>query len=148
MLLKAGDLDEARTAYQAARAPYKRLETVAYRFSDLVNRLNPSADYLAGREADLALTGFHRIAYGLYAKNSLDGLTPVADHLVADATDLQEKLRGPKLTPARSRPRASLATVPTTCLREDRVRGRMPIRRPISTTSPPIWKASARSSRN
>jgi iron uptake system component EfeO len=27
-------------------------------------------------------------------------LTPVADHLVADATDLQEKLRGPKLTPA------------------------------------------------
>lgn len=97
--IKAGDLDAARAAYATARAPYKRLETVAYRFSDLVNRLNPVPDYLAKREADPAFTGFHRLAYGLFEKNSLDGLQPFADQFVADLAALKDRLHDARLTP-------------------------------------------------
>ena len=85
--------------YASARAPYKRLETVAYRFSDLVNRLNPLPDYLAKREADPAFTGFHRLASGLFEKNSLDGLQPFADQLVLDSTDLKARMHDARLTP-------------------------------------------------
>ena len=98
--IKSGDLDAARTAWIAARAPYKRLETVAYRFSDLVNRINPLPDYLDKRENDPAFTGFHRLAYGLFARDSVEGLTPIADQLAADASDLKARLREAKLTPA------------------------------------------------
>jgi iron uptake system component EfeO len=97
--IKSGDIDAARSAYETAREPYKRLETVAYRFSDLVNRMNPSADYLAGREADPAFTGFQRLAYGLYAKNSLDGLQPYADQLSEDAEALKTRLHDATLQP-------------------------------------------------
>jgi iron uptake system component EfeO len=97
--IKSGDIDAARTAFETARTPYKRLETVAYRFSDLVNRMNPSADYLGGREADPAFTGFQRLAYGLYDKNSLDGLQPFADQLTADAEALKGRLHDAKLQP-------------------------------------------------
>ena len=98
--IKAGDLPAARAAYLEARSPYKSLETVSYRYSDLANKLNATSDYLAQREADPAFTGFHRLAYGLFAKNSIDGLAPVADQLVANAEDLKARLREAKFTPA------------------------------------------------
>ena len=98
--IRGGDLAAARAAYLAARGPYKRLETVAYRFSDLVNKLDPMPDYLAKREEDPEFTGFHRLAYGLFVKNNVEGLAPVADQLVADAADLKARLRDAKLTPA------------------------------------------------
>ncbi len=98
--IKAGDLQKARAAWLAARVPYKRLEPVAFRLSDLENAIDPVADYLAKREEDPAFTGFHRIEYGLFAKNSTDGLTPVADRLVADMTTLKDRLAKLKLDPA------------------------------------------------
>lgn len=98
--IKAGDIEQARALWVKARAPYKRIEPVAYRFSDLENTIDPVADYLAKRESDPAFTGFHRIEYGLFAENSLEGLTPVADRLVADMTALKQRLIKLKLNPA------------------------------------------------
>lgn len=96
----AGDVQGAQQAWLAARLPYRRIEPLAYRFSDLENRVDPRAAYLAGREADAAFTGYHRIEYGLFAKNSTDGLVPVADALVADLTELKARLTQTKLDPA------------------------------------------------
>lgn len=98
--IAAGDLDGARTAWAAARLPYRRIEPLAYRFSDLENRIDPSAAYLAGREDDAGFLGYHRIEYGLFSQDSTDGLLPVAQALVADLTVLAARLKQQPLDPA------------------------------------------------
>ena len=97
--IAANDLGKARDAYVAARLPFERIAPAASRYGDLMNRIDPQAAYLAKREADPAFTGFHRIEYGLYAKNSADGLQPVADQLAADAAALKGRLRELSLEP-------------------------------------------------
>lgn len=97
--IEAGDLEQARSLYQAARTPYNRIEAVTDRISDLKNAIDPVADYLEKREEDPAFTGFHRIEYGLFSAGSTDGLAPVAEKLVADVTALKQRLREMKLGP-------------------------------------------------
>jgi iron uptake system EfeUOB component EfeO/EfeM len=98
--IKVGNLEAARAAYEPARLPYRQVEAVVGRWSDLQNTIDPVADYLDKREADPAFTGFHRIEYGLFAENSTTGIAPVADRLVADVTELKARLRSVKLVPA------------------------------------------------
>jgi iron uptake system component EfeO len=98
--IRAGDLAKARTLYSQARAPYLRLSPVAGRIADLANAIDPVAAYLAGRELDAAFTGFHRLEYGFFATNSLDGLAPVSAKLVTDVGTLRERLRALKPAPA------------------------------------------------
>ena len=97
--IHAGDLDRARALYVEARLPYKRIEPVAYRFSDLANAINPVAEYLAAREADPAFTGYHRIEYALFGKGDAADLPAVADRLVADLQALKDRLGSLKLQP-------------------------------------------------
>jgi iron uptake system component EfeO len=97
--IKSGDLEQAKSLYEPARLPYKRIEPVANRFADLENAINPVADYLEKRENDAAFTGFHRLEYGLFQQQSLEGLAPVADKLRADVAMLKDRLRALKLTP-------------------------------------------------
>jgi iron uptake system component EfeO len=97
--IKSGDLEAARRQYLAARLPYRRLDMVTGRFSDLRNVIDPVADYLAGRESDPAFTGFHRIEYGLFSQNTLEGLAPVAEKLAADIATLNTRIRGLRLAP-------------------------------------------------
>ncbi|MBP1849239.1 iron uptake system protein EfeO [Rhizobium halophytocola] len=98
--IHAGDLDKARTLYEPARVPFKHIEPVAFRMSDLENSIDATADYLEKREDDPEFSGFHRIEYGLYEQNSLDGLGAIADRLVADMTLLSARLKALKLDPA------------------------------------------------
>ena len=98
--IHAGDLTQARGLYDAARLPYKRIEPVAWRFSDLVNAINPAAEYLAKREADPAFTGYHRIAFALFGGGETADLPAVADRLVSDLKGLKDRLGGLKLLPA------------------------------------------------
>ncbi|MEF2070873.1 iron uptake system protein EfeO [Consotaella aegiceratis] len=98
--IKAGDLDKARSLYEPARLPYKRVEPIAVRFADLQHRIDPVADYLEGREADPAFTGYHRLEYGLFSQQSLAGLEPIASGLIDDLTALKDRLRGQKLRPS------------------------------------------------
>ena len=97
--IHAGDLDKARTLYEPARLPYKRIEAVAYHFSDLANAINPVADTLAGGEADPAFTGYHRIEYALFGSGPAGDLPAVADKLVADLQALKSHLNEMKLGP-------------------------------------------------
>ncbi|WP_138466046.1 iron uptake system protein EfeO [Poseidonocella sp. HB161398] len=97
--IAANDLPAAQAAWRAARLPYRHVEPLAYRLSDLENAIDPSAAYLAGREADPGFTGYHRIEYGLFAEESTQGLAPAADQLVADLETLGARLKEMTLTP-------------------------------------------------
>lgn len=97
--IEAGDLEAARAAWLAARAPYKRIEPLAYRISDLENSIDPVADFLEAREQDPGFLGYHRLEYGLFAQQSLDGLAPVAERLVADLTELKARVTAFEIAP-------------------------------------------------
>jgi iron uptake system component EfeO len=92
--VRAGDLATARALYAPARSHYERIEPIAELFSDLDKAIDARADDFAKKEADPGFGGFHRLEYGLFAKNSTEGLKPVADRLDADVAELEKRISG------------------------------------------------------
>ncbi len=92
--IKAGDLERARALYAPARTPYEEIEPIAEIFGELDAAIDSRADDYELAEADPGFPGFHRIEYGLWAKNSTEGLEPVADKLLADVTELRDGIAG------------------------------------------------------
>lgn len=90
--IRAGDLEQAKTAYAAARTAYLHVAPVAQRFSDLDAAIDAPAAYFAAREQDPKFGGFHRIALGLWGNGGVQGLQPVAERLAADAAQLEHRL--------------------------------------------------------
>ncbi|MBV6305406.1 iron uptake system protein EfeO [Candidimonas humi] len=91
--VKAGDLKKAKELYAPTRTHYESIEPIAELFSDLDSSIDSRADDHEKRESDPAFTGFHRIEYGLYAKNSTEGLAPFADKLMKDVLELQSRIK-------------------------------------------------------
>lgn len=92
--VKAGDLAKARALYPTTRVSYERIEPIAELFSDLDGSIDSRADDHEGGEGDAGFTGFHRIEYGLFEKNSTEGMAPFADKLMADVNDLNGRIAG------------------------------------------------------
>lgn len=90
--VKAGDLKKAKALYAPTRVNYETIEPVAELFSDLDKSIDSRADDYEKREKDPNFVGFHRIEYGLFSQNSTEGLTPIADKLMADVTDLHKRI--------------------------------------------------------
>lgn len=94
--VKAGDAERARSLYAASRVPWERIEPVAESFGDLDPRMD-------AREADLApgdeFTGWHRLEKALWTGEDLAPLAPVADQLVADVTELRDRVPNAVITP-------------------------------------------------
>jgi iron uptake system component EfeO len=90
--VKAGDVQKAKELYAPTRMHYERIEPVAELFSDIDAAVDSRADDHEKREEDPGFTGFHRIEYGLWAKNSTQGLSGTADKLLADIKDLNGRL--------------------------------------------------------
>lgn len=97
--IAANDLPAAQAAWREARLPYRRIEPLASRFSDLEERIDPQAMYLKDREQDPEFSGYHRLEYGLFGKGSTEGLAPFADRLVTDLRALAEPLKQAPLDP-------------------------------------------------
>ncbi len=100
--IASGDLEATREAWRQARLPYRRIEPLAYRFSDIEERIDARAAYLQGREQDPAFTGYHRIEYGLLADiQELDariyGLT-YPPEIVGGAVVLMEEVAATKIS--------------------------------------------------
>ncbi|AIS17611.1 multidrug DMT transporter permease [Pseudomonas rhizosphaerae] len=95
----AGDLAQARSLYVPARAAYQRIAAAAQRLAELDNAINARADYYEKREQDPAFGGFHRLEYGLFRQNTVDGLAPVAQKLAADVAELKKQLLAQPLPP-------------------------------------------------
>jgi len=103
-LYVAGNDDEARAAYAPTRVHWERIEPVAESFGDL----DPKLDL---READLEegqeWTGWHRIEKDLWPEGDPDYVAAtdaerqeLADQLVADTAELQERTAELTYTPS------------------------------------------------
>jgi iron uptake system component EfeO len=90
--VKAGDVARAKALFAPTRLSYESIEPIAELFSDLDAAIDSRADDHEKAEADPEFFGFHRIEYGLWVKNSTAELGPVADKLLADVTELRERV--------------------------------------------------------
>lgn len=93
--VKAGDIPKAQALYAATRVHWERIEPVAESFGDLDPRLDARENDV---EAGTPWTGWHRVEKALWAERSLDGMSPVADRLLADTQDLVRRIEGVTLT--------------------------------------------------
>ncbi|WP_079417082.1 iron uptake system protein EfeO [Thiomonas intermedia] len=97
--VKKGDVATAKKLFGPTRVHYERIEPIAELFSDLDASMDSREDdHEKGVNAP-DFTGFHRIEYGLWIKNSTTGLTPFADKLMADVLDLQKRINGMTFPP-------------------------------------------------
>jgi iron uptake system component EfeO len=85
----AGNVDEAKDLYPAARIPYERIEPVAGSFGDLDPRIDAREDGVPADEWG----GFHRIEKALWVEDTTKGMAPVAKQLQADVEELDEKVK-------------------------------------------------------
>lgn len=85
--VKAGNVEDAKAKYIAARPFYERVEPVAEAFGDL----DPAIDARADDVPIDQVTGFHRIEKGLWVDNSTNGLAPVSAQLLKDVTRLHDE---------------------------------------------------------
>ncbi len=92
--VKAGDVAKAKALFAPTRMHYESIEPIASLFSDLDASIDSRADDYEKKEADPTFPGFHRIEYGLWEKNSTEGLGPVADKLLTDVKDLHARIEG------------------------------------------------------
>jgi iron uptake system component EfeO len=97
--VKAGDVEKAKGLFAPTRMSYEAIEPIAELFSDLDASIDSRADDYEKAEADPDFPGFHRLEYGLWEKNSTEGLTPIADKLMADVETLNERITDLTLPP-------------------------------------------------
>ncbi len=90
--IAANNIEAAREAYAEPRVHYGRIEPVAESFASLGIAIDGLPDDLPKGEGGPGWTGFHRIEKALFEDNSLDGMLPVANKLVADITELQKRI--------------------------------------------------------
>jgi iron uptake system component EfeO len=85
----AGNIAEAKSLYPAARIPYERIEPVAESFGSLDPRIDARENDVPPSEFE----GFHRLEKALWEEESLKGMAPVAEQLLADVEELAEKVK-------------------------------------------------------
>jgi len=95
--VKAGNVEKAKEEFPKGRTYWERIEPVAESFGDI----DPKTD---GREDDErgpgeTFTGYHRLEKDLWVSGLQADSGAIADKLVADMKDLQNRVRTLELTP-------------------------------------------------
>jgi iron uptake system component EfeO len=96
--IRAGNLKAAQDAYAPSRMPWERIEPIAELVEDTDAKTDSRVDDFAGVD-DPKFTGWHRLEYLLFDKNTLEGAKPFADQLDADIANLQKQLPSVKVEP-------------------------------------------------
>ncbi len=95
--VKGGDVEGAKALFPVSRTYWERIEPVAESFGDIDPKIDGRED--DERDPGVEFTGFHRLEKDLW----VDGLQPdspaVADQLLADIKDLQNRVTTVELTP-------------------------------------------------
>ena len=86
--VRAGDLATAQAAYAPSRVPWERIEPLAGLVEEIDGKVDARVDDFASVE-DPAFTGWHRLEYLIFAKNTTEGGAPFADQLDADLATLK-----------------------------------------------------------
>ncbi|MCC6238548.1 MAG: iron uptake system protein EfeO [Dehalococcoidia bacterium] len=94
--VKANDATKAKGLFASARYHYEAIEPIAESFGDL----DPAIDAREGDVPEADWGGFHRIEKALWVDNSLAGMGPVADQLVANVRSLRRQIDSIELEPA------------------------------------------------
>ncbi|KRD09514.1 peptidase M75 [Mycobacterium sp. Root265] len=89
--VRAGDVKAAQDAYAPSRMPWERIEPLAELIPDVDGKVDSRVDDFAN-EDDPAFTGWHRLEYLLFVKNTTDGGAPFADQLDADIAGLKDEM--------------------------------------------------------
>jgi iron uptake system component EfeO len=97
--VRAGDLEAAQAAYAPSREPWERIEPIAGLVSDIDGAVDARVDDFEG-PTDPEFTGWHRLEYLLFEKQTTDGAATFADRLDADLSTLQEAVADLEIPPA------------------------------------------------
>ena len=96
--VRAGNLQAAQEAYAPSRLPWERIEPLAGLVEEIDGKVDARVDDFAGVD-DAAFTGWHRLEYLLFEKNTTDGGAPFADQLDKDIATLQQQMPTVKVKP-------------------------------------------------
>jgi iron uptake system component EfeO len=97
--VRAGDVAAAKRSYPAGRIGWERIQWVAVLLPDLGRRIDARSDDFAG-PASAAWTGWHRLEFILWTRNSTAGAAPLADRLDRDLQTLSRAVARLRVTPA------------------------------------------------
>ena len=89
--VRAGNLQAAQDAYAPSRMPWERIEPLAELIPDVDGKVDSRVDDFAN-EDDPTWTGWHRLEYLLFAKNTTEGGAPFADQLDKDIAGLKDEM--------------------------------------------------------
>jgi iron uptake system component EfeO len=90
--IKAGNLAKAKALFGMSRMSYEAIEPIAELFGDLDGAIDSRVDDHPKGVKDPEFTGFHRLEYALFAKNTTKGLGPIAGKLMADVEMLKKRV--------------------------------------------------------
>ncbi len=96
--VRAGNLKAAQDAFAPSRQPWERIEPIAGLVEDTDAKTDSRVDDFANVD-DPAFTGWHRLEYLLFEKNTTEGGAQFADRLDADIANLQKKLPSVQVKP-------------------------------------------------
>lgn len=96
--VRAGNLQAAQAAYAPSRVPWERIEPLAGLVEEIDGKVDARVDDFAGVD-DPKFTGWHRLEYLLFEKNTTDGGAPFADQLDADIATLNTQMPTLKVAP-------------------------------------------------
>ena len=89
--VRAGDLPAAKAAYAPSREAWERIEPIAGLISDIDGAVDSRVDDFAG-PTDPTFTGWHRLEYLLFEKNTTEGAAKFADGLDEELAGLKTGL--------------------------------------------------------
>jgi iron uptake system component EfeO len=96
--VRSGNLQAAQEAYAPSRLPWERIEPLAGLVEKLDGKVDARVDDFAGVD-DPAFTGWHRLEYLLFEKNTTEGGAPFADQLDKDIATLKEQFATVEVKP-------------------------------------------------
>jgi iron uptake system component EfeO len=88
--VRANNLQAAQDLYAPSRAPWERIEPLAGLVEEIDGKVDACVDDFAGVD-DPEFTGWHRLEYLLFEKNTTEGGAPFADQLDKDIATLKEQ---------------------------------------------------------
>ena len=96
--VRANDLQAAQDAYEPSRVPWERIEPLAALVEVIDGKVDSRVDDFENVD-DQEFTGWHRLEYLLFEKNTTEGGAPFADQLDADIAALKEQFPSVEVKP-------------------------------------------------
>jgi len=96
--VRAGDLAEAKKQYAPSRYRWETIEPIAALIPDIDSAVDARVDDFASVD-DPKWTGWHKLEYLIWVRNTTSGGIALADKLDKDLATLQTKMKSLEITP-------------------------------------------------